>query len=96
MVGCLTCSSLYRCTTCKTGYYYVSTRCSLCQLGVAACCSYYVPNCVTCVSNRCNNCKVGYYVTSLATCDLCSTVISNCNSCSDQNTCTTCNDGYLL
>jgi len=65
-----------------------------------SCCQNTVLNCVTCIGSAsaiCTECiNSSYAVNALGSCDLCSTLLSNCELCSSNSVCNQCLSTFYL
>ena len=79
------------CSTCGTGQYqnlnaHTSTSCKTCDIGQYA---------ATATASACSSCAAGEYQPSNPSITYnCLACESNCQACTDETTCTTCNSGY--
>jgi hypothetical protein len=64
------------------------------------CDSTNIPNCNKCTNSVCSQCIIGSLLQTtdqnINICTVCSTLMSNCKTCSDKQFCTACYDGYFL
>jgi len=83
---CDLCTSATVCTKCDPGFRLLTAdavvSCTACSTDV---------NCGTCNATACTACKSGFY--DIAACKACSTLNSDCLTCTDVNTCSTCTVG---
>ena len=80
--GCSVCTSTTSCSTCNDGLYLTSSgTCLPCSTGVA-----------TCTIATVQTCQDGYFLLG----EICAGCFSNCKTCSDFVTCTTCSLSYYL
>ncbi|EAR93808.2 leishmanolysin family protein (macronuclear) [Tetrahymena thermophila SB210] len=101
-IGCKNCSDAKNCTQCDklNGYRQQGTDCTLC-ISPCATCSQENPNsCYSCENNMFiqNNqcvlaCSKGFYLGKNNVCHQC---LDGCESCSDSNSCISCNKDYQL
>jgi hypothetical protein len=85
---CSSCTSLTRCTGCKTGI--------LINYACTEGCSSSDPYCMKCSStpNTCIQCITGFYLNSQGKCSKCPD--TNCSTCDSTGQCVTCKSSYTL
>ncbi len=80
--GCSVCTTNTTCTTCNSGLFLTNSgSCSACDSGVA-----------TCTIAVIQSCQATYFLLST----ICAGCFTNCDTCSDFVTCSTCQLGYYL
>jgi hypothetical protein len=80
--GCSVCTSNSSCTTCNSGLYLTNSgACIVCGTGIA-----------TCTIAVIQSCQTTYFLLST----ICAGCFTNCNTCSDFVTCSSCALGYFL
>jgi hypothetical protein len=80
--GCAVCTNATSCSTCNDGLYLTNSgTCSACSTGVA-----------TCTLATVQSCQEGYFMLG----SICAGCLTNCKTCADFVTCTTCSLGYYL
>ncbi|EAR96177.2 REJ domain protein (macronuclear) [Tetrahymena thermophila SB210] len=107
--NCQTCTNSNSCQTCLTSYYYTGNSCAPCDNTCYSCSGSGKNQCIKCQNNYYISEKLNNYCDP--NCDLaqgqfidqsnpnqkyCKNCISNCKSCINNTSCTTCIDNYYV
>jgi hypothetical protein len=89
--GCLTCSSPTVCIACNTVSYYLTNTICVKHVKVDNCSAYSGTS-----YNECATCNVGFFPFKYSMTCLAITVITNCATYADRNSCLNCTEGYFI
>ncbi|EAR96182.2 REJ domain protein (macronuclear) [Tetrahymena thermophila SB210] len=107
--NCQTCTNSNSCQKCLTSYYYTGSSCAPCDNTCYSCSGPAKNQCIKCQNNYYISEKLNNYCDP--NCDLtsgqfidysnpdqkyCKNCISNCKSCNNNTSCTTCIDNYYV